>query len=178
MFKPTKKFGHKYGPKNIHLEFTAFGDWDKANFNIKELPKTIQRSILDIQEKTTKNLARTVKNHILNQDLESLARQKKKPQYSHDVRTLIDTATYVESISTWRKDNIYYAGVKPGIVDMVGVEVARIAFWLETGTKRMPARPVWGPSLEEIGGIKGMKTALYNRLKQKYEKEGMIYNGK
>ena len=178
MFKPTKKFGHKYGSKNIHLEFTAFGKWDKAVHNLSILPKTIQRSLLDIQEKTAKKYARIVKDHIYAQDLESLGgNPKRKPEYAGDSRTLIDTATYVESITSWRKDNVYYAGVKPGITNPEGVSIARIAYWLETGTRKMIARPVWGPSLIEMGGKKGMEKAVKDRLTQKFRMEGIPYDG-
>ena len=178
MFKATKKFGHKYGKKNIHLEFTAFGKWDKAVYNMNTLPKTIQRSLLDIQEKTAKKYAAIVKRHIYAQDLESLSgTPKKNPSQAGDARTLIDTSTYVQSITTWRKDNIYYAGVKPGIINMAGIEIARIAYWLETGTRKMEARPVWGPSLVEIGGKGAMEKAIKDRLKQKFKMEGIPYDG-
>lgn len=155
-----------------NLKFTPFGDWPKAAFLIADLPRTIRRSILYGQEKAVRKLAKIVKNHIISQDLPSLTQNPKKRIRNGEERVLIDTATYLSSIGVWQKDYTFYVGVKPGLIEPNGTEISKVAYLLETGTKNIPPRPVWGPSIEEMGGIQGINKIVYLVLAAKLRSKG------
>ena len=159
------------------LQFTPFGDWNRANIATKLLPTTIRRSALYGQEKAVRKLAKIVKAHIASQDLPSLSGPKKKIR--EDSRHLIDTATYLESIGVWQQGYTYFVGVKSGLIEPSGIEIAKLAYILEVGTrdKRIPARPVWGPSIEEMGGMKGIADIALKVLMAKFKAQGWEIGG-
>lgn len=158
------------------LKFTPFGDWDKAKILTKALPTTIRRSVLWGQEKAVRKLAKIVKQHILSQDLPALSQNPKKKIRQGEERVLIESGTYVDSISVWQQDFTYFVGVKPGLIEPNGNEISKVAFWLETGTKNIPPRPVWGPSIEEMGGIKGINKIVLAVLAAKLKSQGWDMN--
>lgn len=154
------------------IQFRKYGDWTKAMQLTKTLDKDLYEAFLRGQEQALKKVAKAVKEHILKQDLPSLyLNPKKRP--NGDPRTLIDTRTYVESIKTWRQANEYYVGVKSGIINPRNrKEVAKIAFWLEYGTRRITKRPVWGPTFRELGGTKFLHNITQESINRFLKRRG------
>lgn len=60
--------------------------------------------------------------------------------------TLIATSSYFQSITSWVSGDTALAGVKRGVLDENGVEVANIAKIHEFGAG---ARPLWQPTFKE-----------------------------
>lgn len=155
------------------ISFTPFGDWDRARIMVKAMPATIRRSMMYGQEKAVRKLAKIVKAHISSQDLSVFSQYPKKKISEHGSnRLLIDSATYWESINVWQSQYTFYVGVKAGLIEPNGNEIAKVASWLETGTRNIPARPVWGPSIEEMGGMQGINKIVYLVLLAKFKAQG------
>lgn len=155
------------------LQFRPIGDWNKAQVRLAMLPVAIRRSILYGEEKALRKLAKVVKNHIINQDLPSFAKHPKREPNGTDL-VLIDSYTYYESITVWQKDWGMHVGVKSNIIEpKSGVQVALLAYWLETGTRNMPARPHWEPSIQEMGGISGINSIVYKTLFSRLQALGL-----
>jgi hypothetical protein len=85
---------------------------------------------------------------------------KWKAMNGRDTRILISTGKYVDSIRMWKvmrgKVQVIQVGVYPnkrfaprGNAN-VGVRIVDVARWLEYGTTKMPARPVWFLTLRQL----------------------------
>lgn len=150
------------------------GDWrgviqffDKMGIEVKK--KTIQAQF-DI----CKKLRQKVVGHILAQDLQwaTLSRSTQKNKRENKTLIYIDTELYLNSIKVWKDGNGAYVGIKKGTVykrKTGAVNLERVAIWMEYGTHKQPARPVWGPSMQELGGKEGIRDfvvdAIFRRLK-------------
>jgi hypothetical protein len=141
-----------------YIRFKFFGDWVGYTNKIRNLSPDLYASMLYGQRKAATRLAAVVVGHLKNQDIPGWE-PKMNPSASGDTRTLIDTGTYLNNIRAWRDNFSYYVGVKRGIKSSSGVEVARYAMIHEAKsyTTGGPYRPLWGPSVEEMGGAEGMR---------------------
>lgn len=139
----------------------------KSGFEVK---KEVNKASFQLCTK----LKNIVIGHLLAQDLNwkdlhpSTIKNKKSKNRNNK---LIDTELYLSNIKVWRELGTAYVGVKKGISHKRGdnvISLDRLAIFLELGTSRMPARPLWNPSIEELGGEKGIKnfiaSAIYKRL--------------
>lgn len=95
------------------------------------------------------------KGHIYSQDLNwkplspATLAQKIRKGYSENI--LVATGTYFQSITSWVSDDTVFIGVKRQVKDREGNVLADIARVHEYGsaTGRIPARPLWRPSMQE-----------------------------
>lgn len=149
------------------LTIKPYGNWQRAQGFISTLSPTVLGSVMYAQKKFMEDLASRAKNHLKNQDLawEPLAPSTERTK-GHSL-ILINTYTYQSNIKAWRSGFTYYAGVKRGIYyeteDGTGAEVALVAGLHERGyttpSGRIPARPLWAPSIQEMGGMEGIRGA-------------------
>lgn len=160
------------------LEIALFGDWDKAIRMLNGLGPKIKKSSIAAQLKVCKEIQRRVKAHIRAQDLgwaplsETYGRRKREAGLGS--KTLFAYGTYYNAIDVWQKGNQHfvYVGVKKGIYtrDLRGrrtkMDVATIAALHELGSgKKLPRRPLWNPTIKEIGGTRGIKSMYLKSLK-------------
>jgi len=71
----------------------------------------------------------------------------------YDTRTWIRTGKLLKAIKAWYNPSrkLWIIGVSPYTVyDDTGLAVLDVARWMEHGTSRMPARPVFGPVFSNI----------------------------
>ena len=150
------------GNFSAYIKLNLFGPWLGESRKIAELPKDIRNSAIRGQRKAAERLVRVVRNHLIYQDLKewpelapSTIRKKQG-----DSRILIDTEQYLNNIKAWRDNHIYYVGVKRGVTNENGIEVARVAaiheFKSEV-TRGAPRRPLWEPSINDMGGKEGIR---------------------
>jgi hypothetical protein len=155
------------------LKIKLVGKWGLAKNAIATLPESIQRSYRAGQEKYAKKLVKTVKDHIKNQDLnwQPLAESTKKRK-GHDT-ILIDTKAYIESVQIYTQNKSVQVGVKRGLVNpKSGIEISRYASLNEYGSDKKPARPVWEPSIKELGGQKAIAIEVKKLILIAAEKKG------
>lgn len=131
------------------------GDWIKVGRLVAniggEMKKAQQESLRNFGMK----VERIAVEHMSSQDLgwrrlkpATLARKIRKG-YSENI--LIETSTYFQSITSWVDGDKVQAGVKRGVREASGIEVADLAAIHEFGSRsgNIPARPLWQPSFEE-----------------------------
>lgn len=125
------------------------GNWKGAVAAYATMRPEIKRAISLGQRRYARRLVSTVKRHIIAQDLPWAAASRSK----RGSVLMIDSRTYYGSIKFWQKNYELYVGVpKHFISPRTGQPIWKIATWQEKGTKNIPARPLWGPSIEEVGG--------------------------
>lgn len=156
------------------LTAKPIGDWNGAIKFFSRMGIEIKKKAVEAQWQSVKKLKQIVIGHLLAQDLNwgKLAPSTVKNKRENKGYVLIDTETYLNAIKVWKVGNTSFIGVKKGTMykrKTGNVNLERVAIWLEYGTRKMPARPLWGPSIDEMGGKKGMRDfvadAIYRRLK-------------
>lgn len=156
--------------------FTAkkVGDWKGVETFFKGLGIEMKKKITQSQWEICKKLRDTVIAHITAQDLnwQDLSDRTVKLKKQNKDLILIDTEAYISNIKLWKSNGVVNVGVKKGTTykrTNGSVSLERVAIWLEYGTSKMPARPLWNPSFEELGGKEGMRDyvidAMFRRLK-------------
>lgn len=150
------------------IGYTFTGNWGEINRQFKNLPREVNSSIVWGQRKAAEKLVKIVKAHINNQDLGWAARSPRTTP--NDPRVLVDMGEYYDSISAWRKYGVYYAGVPRDKYNSKGTRISEYALINELGSGDIPARPLWGPSFEELGGPHGVRDivmqAIYRKLRE------------
>lgn len=163
-----------------HKRLTNFtvkkvGKWNEAIRFCSSMGYEVHKKTLTAQWEISKRLRRIVIGHLLAQDLpgwddlspRTLRNKKENKEYK-----LIDTELYLNNIKVWKQSGTAYVGIKKGLLyKRKGntIEVERVAIWNEFGNRRVPARPLWNPSIEELGGPDGIRdyiaSAIFRRLK-------------
>jgi len=94
----------------------------------------------------------TLRRHITAQDLGWKKLSDHTIQKKGHPVVYVDSGTYVSSIGVEvQKQNTYDLTISifpDGYYEERGKEIAEIAFYMEYGTKDMPARPLWRPVYE------------------------------
>lgn len=154
----------------------TIGPWKRELRKMRLLAPDIWASALWGQQKAAKRLVKIVKNHIIKQDLKDWApNAPSTKRRKDDWRVLVDSETYLNNIKAFRKKFVYYAGVKRGVTEPNGNETARIAAIHEfksMATKGGPRRPLWQPSIQEMGGKKGIRNIVRAAIIAKLIKRG------
>lgn len=157
------------------IKVQPFGNWDKSVGFFKSLPSYVMSSSLYGQKKHMDKIVATVKAHIKNQDLDWEPLSESWVETKGTDLIYLDTTKLYLSIKSFRSGYTYYAGIKRGIYYDDGLEVAAVANIMENGApdKNLPARPVWGPSIEEHGGVQGIRDSVINAIVTRMTLEGL-----
>lgn len=159
------------------IEFKLFGRWDETIRVIQKLSPSVKEGSLVAQTKICQEICKRIKNHLKNQDLNweplSEAYEKRKEEEGLDSGTLIAYGNYYNNIKVWRKgaEHFVYVGVKKGMYtrDLRGkrsrLDIATIAAVHEFSSGiRVPRRPLWNPTIREMGGAPGLKKLYVKHL--------------
>jgi hypothetical protein len=143
------------------------GDWTGVQAGLTALPQILKSSADWGNRKAAEKLVKIAKAHIDNQDLGWPALSSSSN--SGDPRILVDTEDMRNSIKAWRQNYKYYAGIPMNAHNSRGIRIADIAIMHEFGYGNMPQRSLWGPSIQDLGGRKGIQKivsdAIYNKIK-------------
>lgn len=152
------------------------GNWKGALEFMSQMGYRVKTVTKKEQYAVCKELKERIISHLINQDLnwEPLrpATLKRKNPENADL-ILIDSELYMKSIALIRDGDFAGVGIKKGAAYRRKgnfTTVDRVANMLEYGTMKMVARPLWNPTLEEMGGAKGIRNrialAIYHKLQQ------------
>lgn len=146
------------------IQIRLEGNWNGVANKLGSLPHVVRNAALAGEKKAANQLVKIVKKHINEQDLGWVPRAEGSRE--NDPRILVDTATYLKSIQAWKpgNSNSYFVGVPKSKYNQRGVRVADYAVYHEFGFGNVPARPLWGPSFEELGGAKGVQKIIIETL--------------
>ncbi len=142
-----------------------FGRWDLISQGFSGLDARIQSSAVWGQRKAAELIVKTAKAHINNQDLGWVPRSA--TTHSGDNRILVDTESYYGAIKAWKQGSTYHAGVPTSAVNTIGTPIYVYAIAHEYGLGRVPARPLWRPTLKELGGKKGLQMIVKAAIAKK-----------
>lgn len=159
-----------------YIRISTIGDWRREMRKMRMLAPDIHRAALRGQERAAKKLVKIVKDHLTNQDLQwtSLSKSTLRKK-GGDTRMLLSSETYFNNIKAFRKGYVYYAGVKRGVTEPNGIETARVAAIHEfrsLAVKGSPRRPLWTPSIAEMGGAKGIRNIVVKAIARKLALRG------
>lgn len=159
------------------IEFKLFGQWDETIRILNKLSPTVKECSLIAQMKICQDICKRVKNHLKNQDLnwEPLSEKYREAKTNAGLggETLIAYGQYYNNIEAWQKGNqhLAFVGVKKGIYTrrLSGkrsrLDVATIAAIHEFSNGiKLPRRPLWNPTIREMGGAPGIKKAYVKHL--------------
>ena len=156
------------------LTVKKIGDWNGAIRFCSSMGYEVRKKAEKAQWDICKKLKQIVIAHLLAQDLnwEPLSRKTRQNKKENKNLILIDTEIYLDNIKVWKESGAARVGVKKGVLYKRGdntISLERVAILNEFGTSRVPARPLWNPSIEELGGEEGIRdfvaSAIYRRLK-------------
>ncbi len=144
-----------------------FGDWGRLLNDLSTAPARLdrarRRALADIADR----LEGAAVGHIRAQDLSWEPLSPKylswKIQRGYSENIYVKTATLFRGITSEVEEDRAFVGVRRGTIrEADGTDVVEIARWLEEGTSRMPARPLWEPTVEENTGwiIRRIREAL------------------
>lgn len=154
------------------------GDWNGAIRFLGELGHLVEPTAKTAINKEAEGLKTRILAHIFAQDLPwaplspNTIKRKKGPTKN---KIYLDTTTYIDAIRVWREGSFTTVGIRKGTTYRNrkdrSVTVDQVAIWMEFGTRKAPARPLWNPSINEAGGARGIRDrvarALFNKIKQK-----------
>lgn len=159
------------------IEFKLLGQWDQTIRTIQKLSPSIKMASMIAQIKICKQICKKVKDHLRKQDLnwEPLSEEyaKRKDDAGLDGGILMRYGNYYNNIEVWQKGQQHFAfvGVRKGIYtrDLRGrrsrIDVATIAAIHEFSTgRKIPRRPLWNPTIAEMGGSLGLKKLYVKHL--------------
>jgi len=159
------------------LQFKLFGQWDETIRTLNKLSPTVKECSLIAQTKICNEICKKVKGHLKNQDLnwepltDKYMKRKEEEGLSGDI--LMAWGNYYNNIQVWTVGNQHfvYVGVKRGIYtkDVRGkrsrIDVATIAMVHEFSSGiKLPRRPLWNPTIAEMGGALGLKKLYVKHL--------------
>lgn len=159
------------------LQFKLVGNWDKVIKTVQSVSPAVKKAGIYAQIKICEKVKQRVQYHLANQDLGwkaiSPKTAKKKASKNLDSRTLIAYGQYYYAIEVWRpgSQHIVNVGVKRGRYTFTlsgkrsRIDIAKIATIHEFSSgKRVPRRPLWNPTIAEIGGAEGIKKLYLKHL--------------
>lgn len=159
------------------VEVKLFGRWEETIKMVQNLSPAIKIASIAAQMKVCNEILKRVRRHLRNQDLGwrplSSRYSALKAESGLDGRTLIAHGTYYHAIQVWSKGigHMVFVGVKKGTYGSTAsgkkskIDVARIATIHEFSSgRRIPRRPLWNPTIREIGGVGGIKKMYLNSL--------------
>lgn len=171
-----------YAQPGIGLQFKTYGRWDETIKTIQRLGPTIKQASVAAQMLVCREIARRVKAHLRNQDLNwrplSPEYRAAKAAYGWDRRILLATHTYYDNIEVFKKGNqhLVYVGVRKGIYGRTPsgkrnrLELAKIAVIHEFSSNSKRRRPLWNPTIREMGGVTGLKELYTKHLHKELRK--------
>lgn len=166
------------------LQIKPFGDWVGAYKVFSKLSPKIKEAVVEAQAKVGLKIVKKVQSHLARQDLgwKPLNKRYKaeKTRLGVDTRTLLSRWTYFKNIKMWHRKNGWdvYIGVKKGIYGRRPdgkknkYDVSTIAIFHEFG-RRGRKRPLWGPTMQELGGKRGIRKLYKEAIASKLKRSGL-----
>lgn len=148
---------------------TLSGDWAGTNRKLQALNINLKAITKRAQKAVANKIYDMVVGHIMQQDLNwkaHAASYRKK-----GIGFYLESGQYLRAIKVYRDGENYAVGISRDERNKKGIEIWKIAMWMESGTVKMPARPLWSVVWKEIRGEKGatalMKKHVAAELKMK-----------
>lgn len=173
------------GNSGARMTITLFGQWAEAIKAMNALSPTIKAAALEAQMEFLEKVKKAVKAHIRNQDLgwrplnTYYAEARASAGLGGDILNAF--GNYYKNIQVWKQgsQHLAFIGVKKGIYtrSLNGkkskFDLAKIAYMNEIGGRKLRARPLWGPTIKEFGGARGIQNEFVELLHKKLRRRGI-----
>lgn len=126
------------------------GDWSGARYAAKKMPQHVKVAERRLIDKFMNRMKSGLINHIISDDLGWIKLSGYTIRNKGHAAKLIHSGLLISSITTWTKSKAGYVGIKPSVREKNGTKVAEVARRQEEGYGRIPARPLWKPTAEEV----------------------------
>jgi hypothetical protein len=130
------------------------GPWDKVKLWLRRaatgsVGKQANEQLQAVGEETVKR----VKKHIQSQDLGWPPLSRETIRKKGHPKIYVDSGAFVSNIKMQVKEGRFKTTIFVGPTQQstrTGLTFQQLAAYMEYGTSRMPARPVWRPSYDEV----------------------------
>lgn len=166
--------------KFTKVQAKRVGNWEKAIQFYSKLGFDIRDSVKRAQKEEVTELKKAIVRAIVTQKYAGTSKWPAlKPTTTYrkkDNKNMIymDTEKYVNSIMVRVEGSVASVGFRKGVTYKRrggrSVTLEQVARWMEYGTRRQPARPLWGPSIQERGGARGIRDRVTDKLFRKLRK--------
>jgi hypothetical protein len=148
-----------------HLIYQKYGDWEGNIRTFEKLSQNFKVALVSAQRREAFAIKKRLLDHVNAQDLGWPERQPKT--ISGDSRILVDTGQLISAIQvhTLGSGMTVLVGILKGIShNKSRADLVDIMSYHEYGTINMVERPLFTPTLAEIGGPEGIKLRLVAAL--------------
>lgn len=170
----------KYGRGIGKIYTKKIGDWEKVTQFYAGLGLNVDKTVKRAQKEEVVEFKKALVRAIVTQKYAGTGlwpplRPKTTYRKKDNKNSIyMDTEKYVNSIVVKIQGSVARVGFRAGVTykkkGQRSVSIEQVAFWMEYGTSRAPARPLWGPTLQERGGTRRIRDRiadkLFNRLKR------------
>lgn len=168
-----------YSKSTIKAGFELVGEWDLAKHLIGELPLSLKKSLAKANAQVAEEIHARVLGHLYSQDLNwaplSFSYTLRKLRELGRDDTLLATHKYAESITISKNRESFMVGVPESATHSFSGKRKKIwktALMLETGTAKMPARPLWIPVYKELGAEVGIRKRIAKIVVKELRQKG------
>lgn len=180
----------KYG-KGIGRVYTKkIGNWAGVTNFFAGLGLNVERQVKRAQKEEAVEFKKALVRAIVTQKyagtsmwppLKPKTRYRKKDNKNS---IYMETEKYVNNIVVKIRGNAAIVGFRDGVTykkkGQRSVTLEQVAIWMEYGTNRSPARPLWAPTLKERGGTRAIRDRiadkLFNRIKRLAQGTPIVVN--
>ena len=126
------------------------GNWTGARAAAKKMPQNVKVAERRLIDKFLNRMKSSLVNHIIDDDLGWIKLSDYTIRNKGHAAKLIHSGLLISSITTWTKSKVGYVGIKPSVRESNGTKVSEVARRQEEGYGKIPKRPLWQPTAEEI----------------------------
>ena len=133
--------------QTVSIKLFGFPDARKLVFAQKKILRAVSNDLLGTVLFNAQNI---VLHHLNMQDLAWTPLAVYTVQKKDSSLILLDTFLYRDSIRAWKTKSAGYVGVNNTVAYPSGIKICEVAIDNEFGTQKIPARPLWQPSANDV----------------------------
>lgn len=166
-------------------KFIPTKNWDTVLRKLARLEPEIKQCSLRAQKSLANDILKKVLSHLIKQDLKwrKLSKKYKERKRTNDLdeRILLATHSYFSSITVWTRKNGWQAfvGVPKGVYGKTpegkksSLDISTIATIHEFSKNPKRRRPLWNPTIREMGNTTGLKNRYTKLLLKELRSSGL-----
>lgn len=175
-------------PGNIEIKIDRQHEWEKVKFGVDHLGRAIYTGYVEASEKIGNRLVRAIRRAIDSgrppgggswPPLSQGTLQKYSKHFPNATTPYKRSGNFYQSIEFMEEENgkRMYVGLTQYTPYTKGLTAVQLAKMLEFGSfdGRIPARPLFNPALEAIGGRNTIKKAILEHLRKEAQRIGFRY---
>ena len=163
------------------------GTWNKTTQFFNELGfdvrSTANRAIRTEMHEFRRKLIFNIVTQAFRGQWPALSKKYSQNKKQNKNMIYMNTEKYINNLVVKYTNDRAYVGFRKGVSYRrkgKTIPIDLVARWMEYGAGNVPARPLWGPTFNQMGGTKGVETRIsdkiYRHLKNKSRGTGIKIN--